>query len=74
MNFSSSLKQDITNTPAFVYHLDQIEKKIKLLCQIRERSGCKILYSVKALPLCKVLKKMKPLERVALNRRTIHSS
>jgi len=48
------------DTPAFVYDESQILKTAKLLAQAREASGCKMLYSIKALPFVPVLELLSP--------------
>ena len=50
MEDSFPLKQT-PETPAFVYNLNEIRKKAKLLSQIKAKSNCKILYSVKTIAL-----------------------
>ncbi len=53
-------KQEIIETPAFIYDLDKVREKAKFLYQIKKKVNCKILYSVKALPLYRVLKEIEP--------------
>ncbi len=48
----------IDRTPAFVYHLPQIEQSVALLDGVRQASGCKALYSVKAFPFSDLLKQI----------------
>jgi len=49
-------------TPAFVYNLGEVKKRITFLSQIKNRSNCKVFYSVKPLPLLRVLEEMVSLE------------
>ena len=49
-------------TPAFVYNLSEVKKRAKLLSQVKNKSNCKILYSVKPLPLYRVLEEMESLD------------
>ena len=61
MEDSSSLEQ-LSKTPAFIYNLGEVKKRIAFLSQIRNELNCKFFYSVKPLPLYKVLEEMKPLD------------
>lgn len=54
------LKGQLAETPAFIYDLDAIEKTLQTLTSLRDRSGCKILYSIKSLPFLPILQKMRP--------------
>lgn len=54
------LKDRILTSPAFVVDEDAVVKALKALATLRERSGCKVLYSIKALPLMAVLELAKP--------------
>lgn len=47
--------KNIPTTPAFVLHKAEITRSLEILNTVREESGCKILYSVKALPFSAVL-------------------
>ena len=47
-------------TPAFVLNEAQLLQNLTTLASIREQSGCKILYAIKALPCVKVLEIAKP--------------
>ncbi len=58
MNFST-LKQQIPSSPAFLLDENQILSNLRPLQALREASGCKILYSMKALPLASVLALLK---------------
>lgn len=52
---ASFLKQQIDHSPAFVLDLDRVEANLEPLQRLREATDCKVLYSVKALPLSPVL-------------------
>jgi carboxynorspermidine decarboxylase len=54
------LKDNIQSSPAFVIDADEVLKALKALATLRERSGCKVLYSIKALSLSAVLELAKP--------------
>ncbi|MDD1621062.1 MAG: carboxynorspermidine decarboxylase, partial [Methylococcaceae bacterium] len=58
MNFSA-LKQQIQSSPSFVLDENQVLANLRLLQALREACGCKILYSMKALPLVSVLALLK---------------
>ena len=45
-------------TPAFVYDESRIEQKLDLLSVVRDRSNCRILYSIKALSFAGLLQKI----------------
>lgn len=47
-------------TPAFIYREAEIFRRLDLLSMVRERSGGRILYSVKALPFTGVLDLIRP--------------
>ncbi len=49
------LKQQIQSSPAFILDEDQVLANLLPLQSLRQASGCKILYSMKALPLASVL-------------------
>ena len=49
-------------TPAFIYNLKEVKRRAKLLSQIKNKSNCKVLYSVKPLPLYRVLEEMESLD------------
>ncbi len=61
MEDSFPLKQT-PETPAFVYNLSEVRKRAKLLSQVKAKASCKILYSVKPLPLYRVLEEMEYLD------------
>ena len=46
------------NTPSFIYDFEEIKKKIELIKKASEKSGCKVLYSIKSLPLYSLLEEM----------------
>jgi hypothetical protein len=49
------LKQQIKQSPAFVLDLDQVQANLQPLKRLSKASGCKVLYSMKALPLAALL-------------------
>lgn len=50
------LLTDLQQTPAFVLDQQQIVNNVKVLADLAVTSGCKPLYSIKALPLASVLR------------------
>jgi carboxynorspermidine decarboxylase len=50
-----ALKDNIPSSPAFVVDEVEIRKALAALTKLRERCGCRVLYSVKSLPLFTVL-------------------
>jgi len=50
------LKNNITSTPAFVFDENRLTDNLSKLADLKKQSGCKVLYSIKALPLELVLK------------------
>lgn len=50
-----ALKDSIPTSPAFVIDEAEVLKALKALAILRERSGCKVLYSIKSLPLSAVM-------------------
>ena len=54
------LKQKTIATPAFIYDLDSIKGKLQLLHSEKTKRNIKLLYSLKALPLPRILKEIKP--------------
>lgn len=52
---ASSLKQQVSHSPAFVLDLGQVEANLAPLQRLREVTDCKVLYSIKALPLSPLL-------------------
>jgi len=55
-----TLKDGVFSSPAFVVDELEVLKALRALAALREQSGCKILYSIKALPLSDVLALAKP--------------
>jgi carboxynorspermidine decarboxylase len=55
-----ALKDNIQSSPAFVIDADEVLNALKTLAILRERSGCKVLYSIKALSLSAILELSKP--------------
>jgi len=49
------LKQAVPSSPAFILVKQQVEASLQTLARLREHSGCRVLYSVKSLPLAAVL-------------------
>ena len=54
------IKGSISSSPVFFLDADEIIKTLKLLNTLRHRCGCKVLYSIKALPFSSVLEITKP--------------
>ncbi|MDD5266523.1 MAG: carboxynorspermidine decarboxylase [Methylococcales bacterium] len=54
------IKDSIPSSPAFVLHADEIISALKVLNTLRHRCRCKVLYSIKSLPLYSVLELVKP--------------
>lgn len=54
-----ALKQQVSHSPAFVLDLEQVRRNLESLQQIRQKTGCKVLYSMKALPLAGLLSLLK---------------
>lgn len=55
----ADFKDQVTTTPAFVVDEEQVLQNLKPLQRLREASGCRILYAIKALPLASVLRLLK---------------
>jgi len=55
MDFNQ-LKNNIASTPAFVFDENRLTDNLSKLADLKKQSGCKVLYSIKALPLELVLK------------------
>jgi carboxynorspermidine decarboxylase len=54
------IKDSISSSPAFVLDAGEIINTLKVLNTLRHRCGCKVLYSIKALPLSSILEIVKP--------------
>jgi carboxynorspermidine decarboxylase len=55
-----ALKDSVPSSPAFVVDEAEILKALKALVMLREQSACKVLYSIKSLPLSAVMELAKP--------------
>lgn len=53
-----TLKRQIQHSPAFVLDVDQVLANLQPLQRIKQATGCKLLYSVKALPLASLLQEL----------------
>ena len=51
------VKNNINQTPAYVFDEQQIEHNLSQLVKLKNQSGCQVLYSIKALPLGRVVHK-----------------
>lgn len=60
MNFQL-IKDSITSSPAFILDVEEIFNNLKALNILRQQCGCKVLYSIKALPFSAILEMAKPL-------------
>ncbi len=56
---ANRLKQCIQHSPAFVLDLEQVSANLQPLRQLRQATDCKLLYSMKALPLPVLLEALK---------------
>ena len=54
------IKDSISSSPALVLDTGEIINNLKALNTLRHRCGCKVLYSIKSLPLTSVLELAKP--------------
>src|SRR5665647_888687 len=54
------LKDSIYSSPAFVLDETEVAKSLEILADLRAQCGCKILYSIKALPFSAVMDRVKP--------------
>ena len=54
----SDVKNNVSQTPAYIFDEKQIDRNLSYLTQLREKSGCQVLYSIKALPLERILHKV----------------
>lgn len=59
MDFSV-LKDSVYSSPAFVLDEDEITRTLAILADLREQCGCKVLYSIKSLPLATVMSMAMP--------------
>ena len=50
------IKNNLSSSPAFVFDENTIVNNLIALGELKQKSGCKVLYSIKALPLEPVLK------------------
>ena len=55
------LKDSVYSSPAFVLDETEIAKVLEVLADLRTQCGCKILYSIKALPFSAVMDIAKPI-------------
>jgi len=60
VNFAR-LKQAVPSSPAFILSKQQVEASLQALARLRQHSGCRVLYSIKSLPLAAVLQWAIPL-------------
>lgn len=56
---SNALKRQVGNSPAFVLDIEQVFRNLQPLRQLQQATGCKVLYSMKALPLASLLFELK---------------
>lgn len=49
------LKNNLNTTPAFVFDENIISSNLSVLSNLKQKSGCQVLYSIKALPLEQVI-------------------
>lgn len=54
------LKDSVYSSPAFVLDETEVAKALAILADLRNQCGCKVLYSIKALPFSSVLDMAKP--------------
>jgi carboxynorspermidine decarboxylase len=54
------LKNSVNSTPAFILDETQILLNLQVLDKLRQQSGCKLLYSIKALPFSALLEIIRP--------------
>ncbi len=54
------LKDSVYSSPAFVLDETEVTQALEILAELRHQCGCKILYSIKALPFSAVLDMAKP--------------
>lgn len=56
---SNVIKSNVDETPSYVFDENSVEDNLSQLVDLKNKSGCQVLYSIKALPLERVLKKAK---------------
>lgn len=59
MDFQA-LKNSVISTPVFILDETQIIQNLQVLDSLRQQSGCKLLYSIKALPFSALLEIIRP--------------
>lgn len=59
---ADQLKHRVEHSPAFILDMPQVHANLQPVQRIRQASGCRVLYSMKALPLAPLLAELK--ERV----------
>jgi carboxynorspermidine decarboxylase len=59
------LKHQIPTSPAYIFDLDQVKANQQPLLDLRAATGCRVLYSMKALPLAAVLKTLTALDGIS---------
>ena len=59
MNFQQ-IKNSIPTSPAFILDTDELIKNLSVLNTLRQQCDCKVLYSIKSLPLTYVMELAKP--------------
>ncbi len=55
-----SIKNAVATSPSYLLDADAIIQSVESIIELREMCGCKLLYSIKSLPLVTVLKLVKP--------------
>ena len=55
------LKDSVSSSPAFVLDEVKVTQALEILANLRKQCGCKVLYSIKALPLSPVMEMAKTL-------------
>jgi len=56
----NALKKHLDSTPAFILDEEELARSLGILSRLRQQSGVKALYSIKSLPLSRVLELAKP--------------
>lgn len=54
------LKNSVASTPVFILDETQVLQNLQVLDSLRQQSGCKLLYSIKALPFSTLLEIIRP--------------